>query len=210
MRNITVIGTVLTLVLAFHALAAPGSVLAAPAKASKKAPVKVTASQLWMRLDTIEAQLEAVQKSLDEMGKSTSAAAAAAAARPTVQMPGPGEGAQAKEMAGAFYNYGVYQRRAANMRLAATLIRDVTVLAGGITAVVGWENGRNKTAPRTIGLAYKEYRGFTIGITTAALGILVSEIVNVAANRAEASAARALMRPLEEEPSGPAPAVEVK
>ena len=133
--------------------------------------------------------------------------------RPTVQMPGPGEGANAREMSGAFYNYGVYQRRAANTRLAAMLIRDVTVLTGGIVAMVGYEDGRTKTAPRTIGLAYKEYRGFTIGISTALIGVIVSEFVNVSANRAEASAAKALMRPLEAEPAaqtGPAPRVEVQ
>jgi hypothetical protein len=126
-------------------------------------------------------------------------------------MPGPGEGAQAKELAGAFYNYGVYQRRAANTRLAATLIRDVTVLTGAIVGFIGWEDGRLKTAPRTIRLAYKEYRGFTVGVSTAFIGVIVSEIVNMSANRSEAAAAKALMRPLEEEPpSGPAPKVEVQ
>jgi hypothetical protein len=182
--------------------------------------VKVTASQLWMRLDTIEGRLDLMQKSIEGIGKSTTAAVTAAAnARPTVQMPGPGEGANAREMSGAFYNYGVYQRRAANTRLAAMLIRDVTVLAGGIVATIGYEDGRTKMAPRTIALAYKEYRGFTIGISTALIGVIVSEFVNVSANRAEASAAKALMRPLEAEPAaapapssptGPAPKVEVQ
>ncbi|MEK7475590.1 MAG: hypothetical protein AAB152_08145 [Candidatus Coatesbacteria bacterium] len=211
----------MTLALAAQAVAADATATtaAAPAAAPKKraaAPVKVTASQLWMRLDTIEGRLDLMQKSLESIGKSattaaTAAATAAASARPTVQMPGPGEGAQAKELAGAFYNHGVYQRRAANTRLASTLIRDVMVLSGTVVAFIGYEDGRSKTAPRTIRLAYKEYRGFTVGVSMAAIGVIVSEFVNLSANRSEASAAKALMRPLEEEPpSGPAPRVEVQ
>jgi len=215
MMKAMMLGAVLTLAVSIQAAAEAADATASTAAAPKKrpaAPVKVTASQLWMRLDTIEGRLDIMQKSLDGIGKAaTTAATAAAAVHPTVQMPGPGEGAQAKELAGAFYNYGVYMRRAANTRLAATLIRDVTVLSGAIIATVGWENGRNKTEPRRIGNAYKDYRGFTIGVTTALVGYLVGEIVNMSANRAEAAAARALMRPLEEEPpSGPAPKVEVR
>jgi hypothetical protein len=212
MNKAMIIGTILTLALASRAGAADATGTTAAAKKRPAPPVKVTASQLWMRLDTIEGRLDAMQKSLDGIGKAaTTAATAAVAARPTVQMPGPGEGAQAKEMAGAFYNYGVYQRRAANARLAATLIRDATVLIGGITAIVGYEDERTNTRPLNMRLAYKEYRGLTIGISTAVLGIFVGEIVEAIANRADASAAMALMRPLEETPpSGPAPTVEVK
>lgn len=168
--------------------------LAAAAGAPKKASAaKVSASQLFLRLDAID-------KKMDELMKSASASAGQ---KPVVQMPGPGEGAATKQMASAFYNYGVYMKQASNARMAARAIRDLTLLGGTIMAFAGWESAKDKTIPRTMNNAYKHYPLFSFGVTTGVIGALVAEIVDLNSHAAEAKAAKALMQPLEDTPAKP-------
>lgn len=184
----------LSCALAVLAASASDEARAAAAAAPKKAAAaKVSASQLFLRLDAID-------KKMDELMKGVGTAAAQ---KPVVQMPGPGEGAAAKQMAGAFYNYGVYMRQASNSRTAARVIRDLTVLSGTVMAFTGWESARDKTIPRTMNNAYKHYPLFSFGVTTAFVGVIVGEIVELVASGSEAQAAKALMQPLEDTPAKP-------
>lgn len=178
--------------LSMQALAADAAAPAAPPAARKKAaPVKVSTTQLFTTLGTLESKIDAIQKSMLAMPRQ---------AAPTVQMPGPGEGMDAKNMMQAFYNYGSYRKQAENKRLAASVIRDLTVLGGISMAFAGWESARDKTNPRTMNNAYHDYPLFSYGVTTALVGYLVGEFIGWSASSSDKMAAAALMRPLEAQP----------
>jgi hypothetical protein len=151
----------------------------------------VSSSQLFQRLDGMDAKLKEIQKAID-------AKAPVAISAPAPLAPGVAE--EARNLSQAFYNAGMAQRKAANMRLAARLIRDITVAGGAGLAFVGWESAHDKMAPRTLGNGIAEYPAFTAGVGTALLGIVVAELVEMVANRADATAAKALMSPLEAAP----------
>lgn len=173
------------------AVALATDVAAAPArrpvrKGTSSAAAKVSASQLFLRLDSIDRRLDDIQKT-GGTGK----------AAPAVVMPGPGEGVASKEMTQAFYNFGVYSREASGSRIAARAIKLVTFVGGASLALAGWESARDKTAPKTINNAYHEYPAFSFGVTTVLLGQLVGMIMDFRADSADGQAARALMKPLE-------------
>jgi len=184
--------------------AAPAPAPAPRVVRRKPAPVKLSASQVYSHFDTLEAKIDTLQKSLLTMPKSTGT--------PAVVAPGPGEGLEAKNMMSAFYNYGSYMKQAENKQLAASLIWDMTVLGGAIFAVQGWESSRDRYQPtpsnvlryRHVPLTFKNsipyYTTFTVGISTAVVGMMVSEFIHWSAISSEKQAAAALMHPLEAAP----------
>jgi hypothetical protein len=156
----------------------------------------VSSSQLFQRLDSIDAKLKELQKAVDAAAAKAPVAVSAPVGTPI----GAGVAEEARNLSQAFYNAGIAQRKAANMRLAARLIRDLTVAGGTILAFAGWESAHDKLAPRTLSNGITEYPAFTAGVATAVLGVVMSEIVEMMANRADAAAAKALMSPLEAAP----------
>jgi len=191
------------------AVAAPVPAAPAPRVVRKKAaPVKVSTTQLFTTLGTLESKIDMLQKSILTLPKQ---------AAPTVQMPGPGEGVEAKNMMQAFYNYGSYRKQAENKRLASSLIRDLTVLGGAILAVQGWESSRDRYQPTPSNyLTYRHvpltgkyltpyYTSFTMGVSTAAVGLLVAEFISWSAISSEKMADASLMHPLEAQPQTAAP-----
>ncbi len=185
--------------------------LAATATAAepvKKAPpAKVSASQLFLRLDAIDKRLEEMMKAQAFMSSKapTLQAAAPVAAAAAVA---PGEGSVPRDLAQALHDAGVYHKRAQNMKLTATIIRDFTVVAGAIMAAYGYEQTeetmRKPGAPLTSTFsdynrrsAFRRYTLFSSGATLAGLGLVVGEFIDWTANRAEARAGTALKRPLE-------------
>lgn len=198
--------------------AAPAPAAAPRVVRRRAAPVKVSTTQLFTTLGTLESKIDAIQKSLLTMPRQ--------AASPTVQMPGPGEGVDAKNMMQAFYNYGSYMKQADNKRLTASLIRDFTLLGGAIFAIQGWESSRDRwqVTPtnqvrftigplgqiwqtgsyRHVPLTFKNsipyYTSFTVGISTAVVGMIVSEFIQWSAIGSEKQAAASLMHPLEAQP----------
>ncbi len=206
----------MSLGLSAQALAADAAVAdaAAPAAAprvvrKKAVPVKVSTTQLFTTLGTLESKIDMIQKSLLTMPKQ--------AAAPTVQMPGPGEGMEAKAMMQAFYNYGSYMKEAANKRTAASVIWDITVVGGTALAIQGWEASRDhwqptpnnygnyRHVPLTFRYATPYYTNLTVGVSTVIIGMMVSEFINWSAIGSEKQAAAALMRPLESQPQSTAP-----
>lgn len=172
------------------AVALAADAAAAPArrpvrKSPGSAAAKVSASQLFLRLDSIDRRLDDLQKG-----------GVGAKAAPAVVMPGP-EGAASKEMTQAFYNFGVYSKDAAASRTAARAIKLVTFVGGASLAFAGWESARDKTVPKTLNNAYHDYPAFSFGITTVLLGQLVGLIMDFRADASDMQAAKALMRPLE-------------
>ena len=173
------------------ALIVPAAGWTATAKSkSKKAPVKISGSQLFQRLDSIDKRLKDIAR------KQTATRAPVKAA--------PGAAAEAGSLGRAYYNYGVYQKRAANLRLIAHAVRGLTVAGGSALAIYGWqsENDKKDLIPRTPRTAYKHYPMFSYGVSTAVLGVTVGYIVDLMAFRAERKGAEALMEPLEGAPDG--------
>ena len=169
---------------------------AASAATRKRAPTKVSSSQLFMKLDMLNAKM-------DQLMKSAGSAPAAPAKQVVVA---PSGGGETHELVGAFYNYGVYKKSAEDERLAARLVRDLCVLGGGVLATAGYETDRDRTVARTIANSFKYYPGFSAGISVVFTGVIVSEFLEMAANRSDAKAARSLMKPLEETPAPSEPA----
>jgi len=173
------------------------SSVAGAATAQKKVtapPAKVSASQLFLRLDAID-------KKIDDMTKALAAGKAPAAPAP-VQVVAAGESRSARGMAQAFYNYGMQQKRAAGTLLAAAWIRDIALVTGASMAVVGWEGARNQTQARIPEHAFSSpaYSLVSSGVITAAVGVVVTEFIRMAAIGLEKKAAQSLMEPLESEP----------
>jgi len=185
-----------TIVLAMAVLFAAGASRAATVTRTtvRTQKASVSSSQLFQRLDSIDAKLKELQKAVD----TAAAKAPVAVTAPAKAAPGVAE--EARNLSQAFYNVGMAQRKAANMRLASRLIRDLTVAGGATLAFVGWESAHDKLAPRTLGNGISEYPAFTAGVATAVLGVVVAEIVEMMANRADAAAGKALMSPLEAAP----------
>lgn len=185
----------LRLAAAGWAIALAADALAAPArrpakKTATSAAAKVSASQLFLRLDSIDRRLDDLQKTAGSGPK-----AAPAPVQPA------GDAAASKELAQALYNHGVYSRQAAGSRLAAKAIKLVTLVAGGALAVHGWTDSFDKSEPRTINNAYKHYPAFSYGVTTLLLGQLIGIGMDMSADGLDMRAARALMKPLESTPS---------
>jgi hypothetical protein len=163
-------------------------------------PAKVSASQLFLRLDAID-------KKIDDMTKNMLAAKAPATPAPApVQVVTTGESPAARGMVQAFYNHGMYGQKAASTRLAAWWIRDIALVAGASMAIVGWEGARNQYQPRTAEKAFSSpaYSLVSTGVITAAIGVVVAEFIKMASVGLDKKAAKCLMEPLESvpEPAG--------
>jgi hypothetical protein len=165
-------------------------------------PAKVSASQLFLRLDAIDKKIDDMTKAFTEAKTAATKAPALPAAPVPVQVVTTGESTTARGISQAIYSCGLYGQKAANTRLAARWIRDIALVAGAGMAVVGWEAARDKTNPRTFDNAFSKssYSLFSSGVSTAALGVIISEFISMAADGLEAKAARALMVPLESAP----------
>ena len=193
-RPLTVL-FVLAAVVAGSAPSAHAAAAAAPAPRRSAVAAKVSGAQLFQKLDMLDKKMDDLMKN---MGAATQAAANQ---KPVAPAANPGEGAAAKQMAGAFYNYGVYMQQASHAHMAARVIRDLTLLGGGTVAIVGYESARDKTVPRTMNNAFKDYPAFSFGVSTALVGFIIGEVVDLVAGGAEAKAAKALMQPLEDTPA---------
>ena len=163
-----------------------GNAATAKSSSKKKKPVRISGSQLYRKLDSID-------KALKKLAKQQTA------------MPAPAPAAMkapAGDIARAYYNHGIYKKQAAQLRMTAHLIRGIAILGGGAVAAIGWEKERDKVDrlprsrhTRTIHNSYQTYPWFSYGISTAVLGVTIGYIVDLVALSADKKAAKALMDP---------------
>ena len=168
-----------------------GDAAAAKSTKKKRTPVRISGSQLYQKLDSIDKQ---VQKLLKQQ------AAMPAPAAPKTAEPAAGD------LTRAFYNYGVYKKQAAQLRTTAHLIRGITILGGTAAMIVGWEKGQDRIGsyeptsagkyPRTIRNSFHKYPYFAYGCSTAIVGVTIGYIVDMVALGADRKAAQALMEPV--------------
>jgi len=165
-------------------------------------PAKVSASQLFLRLDAIDKKIDDMTKNMLEAKAAAAKAPAGPVAPAPVQIVTAGESPAARGMAQAFYNYGMYEKKAASTRLAAWWIRDIALVAGASLAVTGWEGARNQYQARTPEKAFSSpaYSLVSTGVITAAVGVVVAEFIKMGASGLDKKAAKALMEPLESAP----------
>ncbi len=166
--------------------------IAAAAKTTKKKSkrVRISGSQLYRRLDSIDKQLQ-------KMAKQSAAAPKAAPVSPGKSSMG------GDAMARAFYNHGVYKKQSASLRMTAHLLRGIAILGGGSAMMIGWQKEGDKLNRfprsrnvRTIHNSYKAYPWFSYGLTTAVLGVTVSYVLDIMAINSDRKAAKALMEPV--------------